>query len=143
MTPRPVEVVDVLGDALQGAAEPVGVRRVAERVAALEPVGLGQPPRVELAQLVGPGVVRRPRDPQQPLGDALRIVVQPAQRRHQVRSPPLHPGVEVVARAAHGGQYVVMKGFRVHALLDAPCSVVEVRGAPATSLETIRSTSVG
>ena len=95
----------MLADALEGAAEPVGVRRVAECVAALEPVRLGQPPLVEVVQLVRPGVVRRPGDVQQPLGHALRVVVQPAERGHEIGTPPVNPVVEL-GGAAHGGQYV-------------------------------------
>ena len=99
------QVADVLADALEGAAEPVGVRRVAESVAALEPVRLGQSPLVEVVQLVGPGVVRRPGDVQQPLGHALRVVVQPAECGHEIGTPPGNPVVEL-GGAAHGGQYV-------------------------------------
>ena len=124
--PEAGQVVDVLGDALQGVAEPVGVRRVAQRVAALEPVGLGQPPRVELLQLGRPGVVRRASDGQQPVRDGLGLVVQPAHGRHQVRPPPVHPCVEVVARAAHGGQYVVMKGLRVLSLVVVVAALAPV-----------------
>ena len=101
------------GDALQGVAEPVGVRRVPQRVAALEPVGLGQPPRVELQELRRAG--RRGRRGRSPGAGPRR----PRGRRTGgSRRPPgpvatVHPSVEVVARAAHGGQYVAMKGFRV------------------------------
>jgi hypothetical protein len=70
------QVVGVVGHLVEGAGEPVGVRRVAQCVGPLEPVRLGQPLVVEVVQLVGPGVVRRPGDRQQPVRDRFGVVVQ-------------------------------------------------------------------
>ena len=104
------QVVGVVGHLVEGAGEPVGVRRVAQRVRPLEPVRLGQPLVVEVVQLVGPRVVRRPGDRQQPVRDRFGVGVQAPQRGHQVRSPALDAGLEDLSAgqggAAHGRQYV-------------------------------------
>ena len=64
------EVVDVLGDAwFRVPPNRSAYAAYPSASAALEPVRLGQPPGVELVQLGRPGVVRRPRDRQEPLRD--------------------------------------------------------------------------
>ena len=61
-----LEVVEVLGDALEVAREPVGVAGVAEHPRLLQPVGGEQPPLVEQVQVGRALGVRRRRGAHQP-----------------------------------------------------------------------------
>ena len=88
------EVRRLLGDPVEGAGEPVGVRRVAEHVLALEPVGRQRPLQVERVQLLGPGREPVGRDLHQPLDDGLVVVEQRAECCHQVGPPAVHSSLE-------------------------------------------------
>ena len=108
--PEVHEVVDVVGHAGRGCRR---TGRRTPRSRARRAAGtsrLGQPLVVEVVQLVGPRVVRRPGDRQQPVRDRLGVVVQPPERGHQVGTPPLDAGLEDLSAgqgvAAHGRQYV-------------------------------------
>ena len=86
-----------VGDASQGACEPVDVRRIADRLRALEPVGSQGPPKIQCVKVVVP-LCERPGGEGDDAGpDLLRLVVHRRQPVQQVRPPALDAGGEQLA----------------------------------------------